>query len=431
MTTRKKQQKKKKTNKGVRRGQQPTPDDDDEWNFLQEAGPGCHIARCEEDRRRQWQRQQQQQDEEEDDWVIEWESVDPEDYVDDGDDEDDDIPDIAVDTEERTLSLCNIRRRASVVAYITVYGRRLRNKRGELLRQGSTTDQDGVTEPCTTLVVLCPPCTFAHLCYIDVVADEDDGDGDDNDGSSSPSSSLLENTRIDSDVQEWSRHSNPSDCLGEQMTFGFPLRGGPFLCTQGEGGRLTHFFGGNLHAVDFRCPTGTPLLAVADGVVAESNDENRLTGIAVSNLFKWNSIMLKLDSAAATTDGCDVGEGDGSNAGVGTTPTPSATRGTNSDVYVEYVHISESLVRKGDRVREGQVIGYSGSVGFSPEPHLHLAAYRSDAPTAETVRFEFHTSARAAANSSRDAKTIIYQPRAGKWYDETGEVGSPLAKNST
>jgi len=60
----------------------------------------------------------------------------------------------------------------------------------------------------------------------------------------------------------------------------FPLRGnGPFLCTQGFGGRLTHFFPESYHAVDFRCDEGTEVLAVADGVVIEVEQACHYTGI--------------------------------------------------------------------------------------------------------------------------------------------------------
>jgi hypothetical protein len=70
----------------------------------------------------------------------------------------------------------------------------------------------------------------------------------------------------------------------------FPLRGGPFQCTQvtlaaprpnaarasslspraqGMGGHFTHYHASTYHAVDFRCPVGTPVLAVAAGTVTE------------------------------------------------------------------------------------------------------------------------------------------------------------------
>lgn len=320
-------------------------------NFVSEAGPGCYIARRDFSP----------------DWVIEWEDVDPSEF---GDEE---VPDVAVDTEERTLSLCNVQN-CTQIAYITVYEARLLDAKGRELQQGSTTDNKGETHNCITIIVLCPPCVFAHLCFLDVPSDSD-----------------ITQIRIESDVRQWSQHPNPSD--EHPKTLGFPLEGGPFLCTQGENGALTHFFSGNLHAIDFSCKSGTPLLAVADGTVVETKDSNTLTGIAVSNLFEWNSILIKVD------------------------PTPSSQseiKAPEDPLFVEYVHIQESAVSVGERVSQGQVIGTSGSVGFSPEPHLHFSAFRSGDPEAPTVRVKFQ------ANNSG----TVFLPTAGSWYDNSGALNN-------
>jgi hypothetical protein len=242
------------------------PMNDNNWNFVLDAGPGCHIARKDDTAGEGASK-----------WVIEWEEVDADEY------EGETIPDVAIDPEESTLTLCNIRKEY-VVAYISVYETVLRDRDGQAMQQGTTTDNQNVSQPCTTLIVLCPPCTFAHLCYLDLPAD----------GS-------LENLRLDSDVQEWSKHRDVADT--HSQTIGFPLQGGPYRCTQGESGHLTHFFAGNLHAIDFACPVGTPLLAVGDGVVLDCKDSNtNLSGIAVSNMFEWNSILLQLDSTETVTD---------------------------------------------------------------------------------------------------------------------------------
>jgi murein DD-endopeptidase MepM/ murein hydrolase activator NlpD len=79
-------------------------------------------------------------------------------------------------------------------------------------------------------------------------------------------------------------------------------------------------------------------------------------------------------------------------------------------LFVEYVHIQKSLVRPGEKVSKGQVIGWSGSVGFSPEPHLHFCAYRSSEATAPTVRVYFESS-----------KSEKFLPEAGKWYTSNAE----------
>ena len=350
--------------------------------FVEEAGPGCFIAR----------RNSGISKLESPDWMIGWEDVDPEDYgLGDIDDNTDcEVPDIALDPEEFTLSICNLHNFTKVV-YVTVFETRVISKNGVELKQGSTTNNNGETVPCVTFIVLCPPRVFAHLCYLDVSSEED-----------------LSEVRVENDVSRWNQHPNPSD--EHPYRIGFPLkRSDPdtgnscaFLCTQGEGGELTHFFSGNLHAIDFRCPIGTELLAVADGIIVEAKDENTLTGISVTNLFKWNSILLEVQNADGNCDAerCNPGGG--------------------GPLFVEYVHITKSTVQAGDRVKRGQVIGYSGSVGFSPEPHLHFSAFRSSTTEAPTVRVLF--------DSGDSDESTPFLPRAGDWYDANGRVNDPVIR---
>lgn len=106
-------------------------------------------------------------------------------------------------------------------------------------------------------------------------------------------------------------------------SYGFPLGGGgPFLCTrvlaafpffvsrglggtfsaprrQGAGGLLSHYaHASTYYAVDFRCPEGTPVLAIGAGVVDGVRCGERESSIHVSALFKWNAIVLRLDDGA-------------------------------------------------------------------------------------------------------------------------------------
>ena len=322
-------------------------------NFVSEAGPGCYIARRELSP----------------EWILEWEDVDPTEF------EGEEVPDVAVDTEAQTLSVCNIEPYTQI-AFITVFETRIIDSKGQELKQGITTDNKGVTMPCVTFIVLCPPHVFAHLCFVDVPKGQD-----------------ITKVRIESDIREWKKHPNPSDEHPQKI--GFPLEGGPFLCTQGENGELTHFFSGNLHAIDFACPVGTPLLAVANGTVVEAKDCNSLTGISVSNLFEWNSILIRVDEERNETQN---------------------RRDSWGALFVEYVHIQKSLVKAGERIVQGQVIGLSGSVGFSPEPHLHFSAFRSSDPEAPTVRVKFQKS---------NSTNTDFFPSAGKWYNANGLVHSP------
>uniref|UniRef100_A0A7S4AD00 M23ase beta-sheet core domain-containing protein n=1 Tax=Pseudo-nitzschia australis TaxID=44445 RepID=A0A7S4AD00_9STRA len=360
-------------------------------NFVSEAGPGCFITRRSDGNDR----------DKSPDWMIGWEDVDPEDFgiEDDTESASVGVPDIALDPEDCTLTICNLETYFRV-AYVTVFDTTVLGAHGDELTQGTTTDNDGKSMSCITFIVLCPPCVFAHLCYL-VIPDGND----------------LSDVRIESDVSKWQRHPKPSD--EHPFRIGFPLQcngttpGTPpksFLCTQGEDGELTHFFSGNLHAIDFRCPVGTELLAVADGVIVEAKDKNTLTGISVTNLFEWNSILLQIQNFEE--DG-----GDQIN-----------NVGGDGPLFVEFVHISKSRVKAGDRVKRGQVIGYSGSVGFSPEPHLHFSAFRSSDAEAPTVRVLFEScnngKGEGINNQEINSASSTFLPRAGERYDANGIVES-------
>ena len=350
---------------------------------------------------------------------------------------------------------------------MSVYDNPVLDGEGNPFTPGISTDNDGNTRACVTFILLLPPKTILHAAVLTVPTSD-----------------------IDSDVQDWNKHPAPQD--EHPLVVSFPVGGtGPYLCTQGEGGSLTHFFSGNLHAVDFRCEVGTPLLAVGSGTVVEISQENTLTGVAVSNLFKWNSVMIQLDtdddaaSASVSSPPEDDGGGGGGgdvldgNDGGGAAGTSGVSTGGEGgggasggggggvgggggggggggdgsssvwggDLYVEYVHIKAGscCVRVGDRVTAGQKICESGSVGFSPEPHLHFTAFRSREPTAPTTRVRFRggggggpVAAGEAGEEGRGGgggggggggegggSVAAYVPLAGRYYNVDGEQPAP------
>jgi len=128
-------------------------------------------------------------------------------------------------------------------------------------------------------------------------------------------------------------HDGQEDYFDEmgKNTKGFLLR------TPIDGARITSSFGARKHpilgytrmhpGIDFGAPKGTPVYAAGDGVVAES----RWAG-GYGNWVKINH-----------TSGWATG----------------------------YGHLSRSLVRPGQHVRQGQVVAYVGSTGLSTGPHLH------------------------------------------------------------
>ena len=387
---------------------------------------GCHIAnvaRCRVEAMRKSP------------WLLGVETFDPNDY------EPDDIqhiPDIAMndgeedecgDTSEMSLTLTNVEDTTKIY-FLTVYDVDLCGADGKTLSSGwaCKTNSNNVTtqRKCTTFIILCPPETFVHL--VTLVPNQTIGTG-----AFITSWSQIE---IESDVQQWSFHPNVKD--EHPSLLHFPFHDGKeeeeaeeearstksFQCIQAENGNLTHFFHGNFHAIDFSCPLGTPLYSATNGLVVEVKDNGgvgrhhnqtnnpdgeecdeiiEVSGIAASNLFHWNSIMIQ-----------------------------STDVDSSSPLYIEYVHIQTNscTVKVGDIVKRGQFLCQSGSVGFSPEPHLHFAAYRSNADDAATVRVKFQSSSN---NGNSTNETIVdeghsFLPRVGQWYNHMGRVQRKFEK---
>jgi murein DD-endopeptidase MepM/ murein hydrolase activator NlpD len=96
------------------------------------------------------------------------------------------------------------------------------------------------------------------------------------------------------------------------------------------------------HGVDILNPSGTPVLAVADGEVLVAGDDLTTVYGAALN-FYGNLVVIRLDKKL---DG--------------------------QPVYVLYGHLSKILVVTGQRVSEGDVIAEVGMTGIALGPHLHL-----------------------------------------------------------
>ncbi len=126
---------------------------------------------------------------------------------------------------------------------------------------------------------------------------------------------------------------------------GSSLRRG-LMRTPVDGARITSGFGMRLHpilgfsrlhrGVDFAAPTGTPVLAAADGVVTFAG---------------WGGGYGRVVKLAHA-----------------------------QQLATAYAHLSAMKVQPGQRVRQGQVIGLVGSSGLSTGPHLHYEVYQDGRP---------------------------------------------------
>ncbi|OLP85927.1 Glycyl-glycine endopeptidase ALE-1 [Symbiodinium microadriaticum] len=146
----------------------------------------------------------------------------------------------------------------------------------------------------------------------------------------------------------------------------------------GHGGKLTHFaHPSTYYALDFDCPVGTPVLAMAEGTISEIRDAETASGVDVRNFFSWNQITI------AQVDG----------------------------TFAEYVHIKEAAaqsLKPGDRVCQGQAIAQSGDVGFCPTPHLHVEVHLREGRDADSVPFGFR------------GRQGTFQCEEGTWYTADG-----------
>jgi murein DD-endopeptidase MepM/ murein hydrolase activator NlpD len=145
-------------------------------------------------------------------------------------------------------------------------------------------------------------------------------------------------------------HARPAAWRG--LALGFPLggEGGPFLCTQGFGGRGHHRGAASHHACDLACAEGTPVLAMADGVVVGCRGDTVLGGAHVDLLPECNFVKVRSAGSGAAA-GSDV-----------------------AAFVVTYLHLAPGSLRvaRGQAVAKGQELGRSGSTGFSLGPHLHV-----------------------------------------------------------
>ncbi|RYZ30678.1 MAG: M23 family metallopeptidase [Chitinophagaceae bacterium] len=98
------------------------------------------------------------------------------------------------------------------------------------------------------------------------------------------------------------------------------------------------------YAIDFKVKEGTRIVAARDGVVVFAREDNINGGITRKYVGKGNGITIKHDDGT----------------------------------YAHYWHLQHNgaLVSVGDSVLQGQVIGLSGSTGFSAFPHLHFEVTR-------------------------------------------------------
>ena len=129
-----------------------------------------------------------------------------------------------------------------------------------------------------------------------------------------------------------------------------------------------HWSKGYHTGVDFAVPVGTDVLAVADGVIDP----------ATWGKSYGTQLVQKLDGG-----------------------------------YFIYAHLSKALVKPGDKVSEGQVIGKSGNTGNSTGPHLHV---------------ELRNKAHWSSGTDLDPNALIGTKKASVTKKVVAKVVAPVVK---
>jgi murein DD-endopeptidase MepM/ murein hydrolase activator NlpD len=127
----------------------------------------------------------------------------------------------------------------------------------------------------------------------------------------------------------------------DNYSYSLPFeKGTKHKIVQGYGGLFSHK---NIAALDFEMPEGTAVYAAREGTILNYKDDSDEGGPFSKYKNKANFIIVKHDDGSF---GC-------------------------------YWHLKkDGVVIKKGTVNKGQLIGYSGSTGFTLRPHLHFSVKR-------------------------------------------------------
>ena len=136
-------------------------------------------------------------------------------------------------------------------------------------------------------------------------------------------------------------------------------------------GQFSHHTQPSLYAVDLALPIGTDIVAAREGTVIHVKDDYAFGGARTYFLDKANTVSVLHE--------------DGS--------------------YATYAHLlmGSAAVKAGQTVAAGDVLGQSGTSGYSTGPHLHFVIRKNAGFKTESIAFKFED-ARGAFTPQRKQK---------------------------
>jgi murein DD-endopeptidase MepM/ murein hydrolase activator NlpD len=132
------------------------------------------------------------------------------------------------------------------------------------------------------------------------------------------------------------------------------LKGKSYSLFQGYNGSFSHK---NENALDFTMPEGSEILAARDGIIVQVV-QNNTESCNKEECKKYNNYVTVMHN-------------DGS--------------------FAQYVHIkyNGAKFKIGEAVKKGDMIAYSGNVGYSSGPHLHFVCFAAGFETRNTLETIF------------------------------------------
>ncbi len=173
---------------------------------------------------------------------------------------------------------------------------------------------------------------------------------------------------------KWESHpGSPAARHDDRIVYALPYpKGKTYKVIQGFLSPFSHT-GEYSYATDWNLPPGSQICAARDGVVAKVKADSDEGGPSRDFIKKANYISIVH---------------------------PDGTLG-------EYLHLQRggALVKVGQRVKAGDVIGLSGNTGFTSGPHLHFhVSIPVDGTKIRTVPIKFHTTT-APAEQLKEGST--------------------------